>query len=201
MAAFKIFHQRHPDALLVSAWHNPWPEAAKSIGLSPHVSTAPGTDAAGHLDVGTWLRACGLPETAFVDIGPLANAATARVLHDIDLAVFPNRCEGGTNMVAMECMACGVPAVLSRNTGHLDLIAADNCYVLDLQIPMAAVTGRADLEGWGESSIDELVTKMEEAYEGGEDAVRRGAAAAAFMDAWSWNKQVGRLVEALGEYC
>jgi glycosyltransferase involved in cell wall biosynthesis len=201
VAAFKIFQQRHSDALLVSAWHNPWPEAAKSVGLSPHVDVAPGTDSEGRLDVGAWLKDCGLPLTSFVDIGPLANSETAQVLHDIDLAVFPNRCEGGTNLVAMECMACGVPVVLSRNTGHLDLIEADNCYALDFQIPMGEVTGRADLEGWGESSIEELVAKMEDAYENRDDSLRRGAAAAASMRAWTWEMQTGRLVNALGKIC
>lgn len=201
VAAFKIFQQRHSDAVLVSAWHNPWPEAAKSLGLSPHVDVAPGTGSDGRLDVGAWLKDCGLPPTSFVDMGPLANSETARVLHDIDLAVFPNRCEGGTNLVAMECMACGVPVVLSRNTGHLDLIEADNCYALEFQIPMGEVTGRTDFEGWGESSIDELVAKMEDAYESRDDCMRRGAAAADFMGAWTWERQTGRLLDALAEFC
>ncbi len=200
VAAFKVFHQRHPDAVLVSAWHNPWPEAAKSIGMSPHVSAVPVAEASGRLDVSAWLRACGLPPDSFFDLGPMANTEMAEVLRDMDLAVFPNRCEGGTNLVAMESMACGVPVVLSRNTGHLDLIGAENCYALDFQIPMAEITGRADLNGWGESSIDELVTKMEEAYQNREDAARRGAAAAAFMEDWTWEKQVGRLIGAVGQY-
>ena len=28
VAAFKIFHARHPDALLISSWQNGWPESA-----------------------------------------------------------------------------------------------------------------------------------------------------------------------------
>ena len=44
------------------------------------------------------------------------------LLKQADLAVFPNRCEGGTNLVAMEAIACGVPTVLSANSGHLDLL-------------------------------------------------------------------------------
>ncbi len=201
VAAFKIFHQRHPDAVLVSAWHNPWPDAAKSIGMSPHISAVPGTDSAGRLDVGAWLRDCGLPPDSFIDVGPMENKDMAKVLQDVDLAVFPNRCEGGTNLVAMECMACGVPVILSRNTGHLDLIEAENCYALEFQIPMAEITGRADLKGWGESSIDELVTKMEDAYRDREDTARRGAAAAAFMKDWTWEKQVDRLIGAVSAYC
>ena len=201
VAAFKIFHQRHADAILVSAWHNPWPEAAKGIGISHHVSAVPSVDSTGHLDVSRWLYDCGLPPGAFIDLGPMANVEMAKVLHEVDLAVFPNRCEGGTNLVAMESMACGVPVILSANTGHLDLIQPDNCYTLDLQIPIDEVTGRRDLEGWGESSIDELVTKMEAAYQDREDAARRGAAAGTYMIGWGWKDKVGRLINAVSEFC
>ena len=195
VAAFKRFRARCPEALLVTAWHNPWPAAAQSLAKSPHAVGTPVKD--GRLDVAGWLRANGIPDEAFVDLGPLSNVATPPVLREMDLAVLPSRCEGGTNLVAMECMACGVPVVLSRNTGHLDLIAGENCYPLDLQIPMAAVTGRADLEGWGESSIDELARRMQEAHDDPAGARARGAAGAAFMQGWDWSTQVDRLLQAL----
>ena len=121
----------------------------------------------------------------------------AQMLREVDLAVFPNRCEGGTNLVAMESMATGVPVVLSRNTGHLDLIQPDNCYSLDLQIPMGEVTGRAQFQDWGESSIDELVTRMEQAYVDREDAKARGAAGAAFMRTWDWSTQTDKFLAAI----
>src|SRR5690606_6281917 len=69
VAAFKRFQQRRPEALLVAAWHNPWPEAAKSLAMSPHLTAAPGTGADGRLDVAGWLAANGLPENAFADLG------------------------------------------------------------------------------------------------------------------------------------
>lgn len=200
LAAFKRFHARRPDALLVMAWHNPWPALAQNLSMSPHVTGAPGL-LDGKLDIVGWAQANGLPQGSFVDIGPLANVATPGLLREVDLAVFPNRCEGGTNLVAMECMACGVPVVLSRNTGHLDLIRDDNCYALDLQIPIGQVTGRADLEGWGESSIEELAAKMEEAYTNRAEARVRGAAGAAFMQDWDWSRQVDRMLQALDAVC
>jgi hypothetical protein len=49
--------------------------------------------------------------------GQIADAgAMAGLLRDVDLAVFPNRCEGGTNLVAMECLAAGVPTVLGLSS-------------------------------------------------------------------------------------
>lgn len=204
VAAFKQFHKRHPEALLVTAWHNPWPEAAQSISASPHVETVPGVDLAGQLDVSSWLLAEGLPQDAFVDLGALVNGDTPALLWDMDLAVFPNRCEGGTNLVAMEAMACGVPCVISRNTGHLDLFQADpedgdSCFGIDLQIPLGEVMGRPDLAGWGESSIEELVQKMELAFSDQAGAQKVGAAGAKFMANWSWSSQVDRLLEVISQ--
>lgn len=200
VAAFKRFFARHDDALLLTAWHNPWPQVAQGLGLSPHVNGPPGLKPNGRLDIPGWLRANGLPDDAFHDAGAMSNINTAPLLREVDLAVFPNRAEGGTNLVAMECMASGVPVALARNTGQLDLIMPDNCYSLDMQIPMGAVTNRPAWEGWGESSIDELVAKMEQAYTDRADAARRGAAGAAFMQQWGWPAQVARLMATLREF-
>jgi glycosyltransferase involved in cell wall biosynthesis len=197
VAAFKRLHQRHPDALLVTAWHSPWPKIAETIALSPHVNSAPGVDGSGQLDIGGWLVANGIPETAFVEVGSLPNTVVPSLLREVDLAVFPNRSEGGTNLVAMECMAMGVPVVLSRNTGHLDLISGDNCYTLDMQIPIGEITKRADLTDWGESSIDELVQRMEQAYTDRADAQARGVAGRTFMQRWDWSTQVDRFLAAI----
>ncbi|MDX2223514.1 MAG: glycosyltransferase family 4 protein [Rhodospirillaceae bacterium] len=200
VAAFKRFHARHDDAFLVCAWHNPWPEAARSLAASPHLTSAPGTDAAGRLDVSGWLRANGVPEGAFLDLGALSNAETPAILREVDVALLPSRCEGGTNLVAMEAMACGVPAILSRNTGHVDLIAPGNGYPLSFQIPIGQITGRADMTDWGESSIAEIEQALEQAYTDATDRARRGAAAAAFMQTWSWHGRVGELLQILAEF-
>lgn len=41
----------------------------------------------------------------------------AEALAEADVALFPNRGEGGTNLMAMQAMASGVPTVLSANSG------------------------------------------------------------------------------------
>lgn len=194
VAAFKRFQQRHPDAVLVTAWHNPWPQAAKSLAVSPHVSKAPETTSDGGLDVRGWVAANGIPEHAHVDLGPLTNLDMVEHLREVDVALLPSRCEGGTNLVAMECMATGVPVILSRNTGHHDLIAHDNCFALDLQIPIGAVTNRKDMDGWGESSIDEIIAVLEKAYTDKDQRRAKGIAAAKFMTTWGWPQQIARLL-------
>ena len=202
IAAFAKFRARHDDALLVTAWHNPWPGAAAEMARSPHVKGAP-VVVNGRLDVAGWLAANGLDAHGHVDLGPVAHQALPTLLRGLDVALLPSRCEGGTNLVAMECMACGLPAILSRNTGHLDLIAphgTDNCYTLDFQIPIGDITGRADLKGWGESAIDEIVAKLEAAYTDRADAARRGANGAAFMQGWGWPAQIDRLLAAIRDF-
>ncbi len=197
ISAFKIFHARHADALLIAAWNSPWPQIAKSIGLSGHVTGAPNISAAGELEVAPWLVAQGIPEDAFVAIDKLPNTSVPDLLKEVDLAVFPNRCEGGTNLVAMECMAMGVPVVLSRNTGHRDLISGENCYTLDQQPSLGELVGQPAYDDWGESSVDEIVARMEQAYSNRADAAARGAAGRAFMQSWDWSQQIDLCLEAI----
>lgn len=199
VTAFKRFHANHPESVLVTAWQNPWPEAAQSLTASPHINQVPKINPEGQLGIVEWLMAEGLPDESIVDLGSLANAEMPPVLWDMDVAVFPNRCEGGTNLVAMEAMACGVPCLISRNTGHLDLIGDNTCYSLDLQIPLGEVTGRPDLQDWGESSIEELVQKMEQAYSDAGRTRQIGQNGAAFMEEWSWARQIDRLLEVIEE--
>jgi glycosyltransferase involved in cell wall biosynthesis len=179
LAAFRIFHQRHPDALLVTAWHNAWPDTAMSIMESPHVSVAPEIGADSKLKLTEWAAANGVPADAFVDVGFLKRAQIAPLLADCQAAVFPNRCEGATNLVAMEAMACGVPVVLSANTGHLDLIRPGNSLALTRQTPMANDTGART--GWMESSIDEMVEHLETLYTDRAAAVVQAVKASTFI--------------------
>src|SRR5262249_17227298 len=156
LAAFKVIADRYPEALLVTSWHNPWPKTATSLDrtgiAAPVVFTT-----TGQLDVRGWVARNGISPDRVLDLGGTPNLALPAVLREMDVAVFPNRAEGGTNLVAMECMACGLPVILSRNTGHTDLIEDGNCYALENQQPAHAIwQGVNGVPGWGESDVDEL---------------------------------------------
>ncbi|MBF0394080.1 MAG: glycosyltransferase family 4 protein [Alphaproteobacteria bacterium] len=176
--AFKRFHARHPDALLVSAWFNVWPAVAMDMAESK-LAKVPPRVVNNRLEITRWAVENGLAPDAFFDLGFMSRSRIANVLAECDAALFPNRCEGATNLVAMECMACGLPAVLSANTGHMDIIREGLCYPLTRQSPVD--DPRGDRQGWGESSVDEVVERLEEIYANRDEARRRGALGMEFI--------------------
>src|SRR5690606_17471184 len=143
-----------------------------------------------------WVRAQGLPESAHQDISPVFNADMPALFHECHAAVFVNRCEGGTNLVAMEALASGLPCVLSANNGHLDLIGGGapdaHCYPVTRQTPTAI--GPAGSGHWRDSDIDEIVERLEQIYQDRAEAARRGKTAAAFMQDWNWRNKVNQLL-------
>jgi glycosyltransferase involved in cell wall biosynthesis len=200
VAGFREFSARHPDALLMAAWHNPWPQTMVGLDSTGHVRGLPGVDARGRLALEPWLVANGVRPDAVLDLGALPNQQMAQTIREADVALFPNRCEGGTNLVAMETMACGVPAILSANTGHLDLLAEPGAAIpLSRQQP---VRGSCPLyrgtEGWGESDVAEIVERLEEAYRDRQAARERGARGAGFLHRiWTWRQRTAEILALL----
>ena len=187
--AFGIFAARHPDALLVTAWASPFPQCAPTINQNPDL--VPLDLVGGQIDAMAWTHANGIPVAQVVHLGPVPNAAMPRILREADLGLFPNRGEGGTNLVAMEAMACGVPCMLSMNTGHLDIVGdGGHCLALGQQ-------DRVDVEGcdgWGSSSVEEMVAVLEAVYSQRDAAAEIGRRGAAFMRQLSWSRQIDQLV-------
>jgi glycosyltransferase involved in cell wall biosynthesis len=201
IAAFRAFHSRHPDALLVTAWHNPWPQTIVGLDSAGHVRGLPAVDVRGRLVLAPWLAANGIEAGSVLDLGALPNHQMAQTVREADVALFPNRCEGGTNLVAMETMACGVPVILSANTGHLDLLGEPSAATpLTRQQP---VRGQCPLyrgtEGWGESDVAEMVERLESVYQDRESARRRGERSAQAMHRdWTWRKRTAEILTMLG---
>lgn len=196
LAAFKAFHARHPEALLLTVWQNPWADSMATVMQGPHVRTAPkhGGSAAG--SIMAWTLGEGLSDGAHIDAGVIDNASLPNLLREADAAIFANRCEGGTNLVAMECMASGIPCVMSMNTGHLDIASNDNCYPLTHQAKIADPHGR--YEAWGESDIDEIVAALETIYHDRTQADTRAQNAVATMRQMTWSAQIEKLVTSFG---
>lgn len=196
IAAFRIFHARHPDALLVTAWASPFPEAAADLAHSPHRTGAP--SAADNPDaVSRWLAQNGIPLDSMALLPAVSNEAMAPWLSEVDAAVFASRAEGGTDLAAMEALACGVPTILSANTGHRDLIASVPCISLDRQAPVLPNPAAGGTDGWGESDPMAVVEALERIYARREEARAAGRDAAAAMAAWSWPRRIDAMLAAL----
>jgi glycosyltransferase involved in cell wall biosynthesis len=195
VAAFRRFRERHPDALLLAAWHNHWPQLISDLELSGHVRGVPRV-VNGSLQIVEWLAANGISETAVLDVGRTPNVLMGQIVREANVALFPNRCEGGTNLVAMECMAAGIPTIVSANTGHQDLLATGGCFALRRQQhvkhPARHFTG---VDGWGESDVDEVVELLERLYADRALAAERAAVGAAALQNLTWERQVKALLK------
>ena len=197
LAAFKIFHARHPDSLLVTAWQNTWTSIVPNIVLGGHVDKPPEIIGQ-NLDIAKWATDFGLPQGSVIDLGLVTNYAMPNVLREAHCAALTSRSEGGTNLVAMEAMACGLPCVLSANTGHLDIIDGEMCFPLRDQRPVRD-DSEIGTEGWGESSVEELVETLERIYTDRAEAARRSSNAAAFMRKLTWRDQAAKLLHAIDD--
>jgi len=194
VAAFRRFiaDGAHPDAVLVYAWHNQWPEAMRSIadeGLVRGVpATATAADGATTIELEAWLADNGVPATRAFNLGDSDQARLARAFRASGVALFPNRVEGGTNLVAMEAMAAGVPVVISNNTGHVDIVRQDGA---EHAFPF-------DASGTEEEACDAMMQQLQRAYDDRAEARRRGANAARFIRReFSWQVAVRRVVALL----
>lgn len=200
VAAFKIFRQRHHDAILIAVWGNRWPEASsvRMFRNSRLIDGAPPLATKNLIDWPAFLRREGIEEDAVAVFESVRHLQLAHLIRECDVALFPNRAEGGTNLVAMEAMACGIPTILSANTGHLDIIADDNCLPLTRQPPTPSPEPGFGCEGWGEPDVEEIVEALEFVYRNRQRAADLAKAGEESMRALTWRRQIAALMTACG---
>ena len=198
VAAFRQFAKRHSDAVLATVWQNPWGVSPNDLGTAGHVDGDIEVDENGCQRIEKWAVQNGISSSQIVDFGKVPNTLMPDIYAQASVAVFGSRCEGGTNMVAMEAMASGVPCILSANTGHLDLITEDNCFPLFKQSPLT-IQKTKETSHWRESDIEELVDALERVYHDREEAKTRGSNGARFMRDWTWEKRTRPLIERVHE--
>jgi len=133
----------------------------------------------GALDIQRWVTENGVRPHQFIELPAMPNSLLPMVLREMDCAVQVSRCEACTNLPAKEAMACGIPVILANNTGTLDLVDVDNCVALRSQGPVTAEGWGT--EGWGESSVEEIVAALEQLYTDTQMRKRIGAGGAAWI--------------------
>lgn len=198
VAAFKRFYERHPESLLICCWQNllsPTPEPFLKIG---HVTSVPRSAPQYGLEITPWLLEQGLPNTSFIDLPFTHNILMPSVLRECDVAIFPNRCEGGTNLVAMEAAACGVPTYVANNTGQKDLVNLMGFKGFFEQNVVTQSSTMSSFEGWGESSVDEVVATLENVYSQRNNALNYGQKLAETMMDWQWGALNDKLLDCVG---
>jgi len=123
-----------------------------------------------------WAVPNGFPEGSLVDAGDVPQSAVANLLAEVDVALLPGRAEYDQNTRLLECLAVGVPVIASDNTGHRDVLDSRDLWPLTEQrAPLGAPIEGTD--GWGESSIDEIVAHLEWIYEHRDEARAMAAVA------------------------
>jgi len=188
IAAMRVFMQRHADVYLVCSWVNQWPFSLATMGESPHIVFRMTED-----DCTTILQRTlhdnGIPLER-VYLAPLIdNTLIRQIYQQTDIGIFPNRCEGGNNMVMCEYMACGRTVIASDATGHADVITSRNAF------PLTSYTPRVvnDAQGqpyavWHEPSVEELIELLESTYLDRGSCTCKGSVAAEDMQRLAWDK-------------
>src|SRR5205807_2656028 len=130
--AVKVMQDRHKDVVLVNSWFNMWQQSFETMKLSPHLGMP--AVSGNYFDVmKAMLQHNGLDLSRVITLAPRNNALMARIYRNTDVGVFPNRCEGGTNLVLMEYMAIGKPVVATPTTGHADIVNATNALPIAIE--------------------------------------------------------------------
>ncbi len=186
--AYKVLQDRHPDVLLVNAWFNPWPAIFETMRHTRLIRFAPPRGAYPGV-INQILADNGLDRHRVITCPQQLNLAMARIYRNTDVGLFPNRCEGGTNLVLMEYMACGKPVVAVNTTGHADIVKTSNALVLgtkgettihdDNNLPVAR---------WPEPDLDDAIDKLEWAYQNREKMRALGQQAAKELAERTWRR-------------
>lgn len=186
MAAMRVFMARHSDVWLACAWHNHWPNSIRTMEQSRCIEFQY-NDLPCDLLYSDLLSLNGI-DTARVILHPVMENHLMRWAYaNSDVGLFPNRCEGGNNMVMCEYMACGRPVIASTMTGHRDVVVSEYALCLQSYEPVLAHIGTDVTGTWSEPAIDEIIALLEKAYSDREMLCHLGTSAGLAMTRLSWS--------------
>jgi glycosyltransferase involved in cell wall biosynthesis len=183
IAAFREFAKAHPEAHLVCSWFNPWPslfaDMMNRADIWPTERNQYTSQTEFFFDL---MIANGLRSNQFTILPQLAHADLAREMANTDAGLFPNRCEGGTNLVLMEYAALGRPVIANVLTGHAD-VAGKIAFTIE-------ATENAETR-WAEQRIADIVEMIEDA---------QGYKLITEAPRWPWSDAAEKIVTTARKY-
>ena len=198
VAAFRQVLETFPDAVLVTAWDNPWPQTMDGIWLAGHVKGVPAIRG-GNADVTSWLVANGIPARNVRDVGKVNPLELSAIVRSCDVGVFPNRCEGATNMVLVEALASGLPCVATVGHGQGMLTDAVWPIASRKQVPRGCrLFGTQDLtaDGWTEADPADVAEAICYALDAGVSELGVNLVHTKSND-WTWHTRGVKMCDAI----
>ena len=194
--AFKVLQDKYKDVMLINSWFNFWPASIKTMETSPHIKVS--------LTSGDYLTTInqilyenGIDIDRVITLPLYPNIMMGRIYRNTDIGLFPNRCEGGTNLVLMEYMACSKPVIASYNSGHKDILTDKNSIKLVDMKPISIKDNNVCRAVWEEPGLDETIAKLEWAYNNRDSLKEIGKQAGDYLSNMTWEKTACSFLEAL----
>lgn len=199
LAAFRILQQKYPDIVLVNSWVNQWPASLQTMAASKHIRFELG-GGSWHEQMNRLYALNGLDPARITTLPILSHEKMVRAYQLSDIGLFPNRGEGGTNLVMMEYMACGKPVIATYGTGHCDILHEANALLLrDLKPFRLVDSGGRLLARWVTPSLEEILERVEYAYHHRAEVRRLGLQAAKDMQTLTWARTAQTIARTLDE--
>ncbi len=195
--AYKVLQDRHKDVVLVNSWFNSWADSMKTMAASPHIKFD--ITSGDYVTImNKILQDNGIDLERVITLVPRPNALMARIYKNTDIGLFPNRCEGGTNLVLMEYMACGKPVIASYSSGHKDVINKDNSIMIKNMETLCINDGSGtQVATWDDPDLDETIEHLEWAYQNRDELKSYGLQAGNDMKELTWKRCAEKFVEIL----
>jgi glycosyltransferase involved in cell wall biosynthesis len=198
LRALKIFQEKHSDVWLINSWHNIWEQSIRMMESSQHIKFEFNLSQSWKDNMLRTYLQNGLDPERIITCGPVPYEHQRQLYAQTDLGIFPNRCEGGTNLVMMEYMACGKPVIASNTSGHKDILTPDNALCLNALHDLNVVDPSGELIcRWQEPALEELLAQLEFAYENRAAIAEIGKRAGEDLKYFTWKKSAQTLLELI----
>ncbi len=198
--AYKVLQDRHKDVVLVNSWFNSWADSMKTMAASPYIKfDITSKDYVSIMN--KILQDNGIDLGRVITLVPHPNALMARIYKNTDIGLFPNRCEGGTNLVLMEYMACGKPVIASYSSGHKDVISKENSIMIKNMKSLCINDGSGTrVSTWDDPDLDETVEHLEWAYQNRDELRSYGLQAGNDLKELTWKRCAEKFVDIVEEH-